>query len=534
MRHDRPTLRISPVDIRPIGGRREDHRPHAPTTSASRPRARWTAPMPCTGSPTTRRPTSSSTPIRRELGHGLTFTNGRGTEICVAAIRALEPLVVGRTLDGITGDMRGFWRSLVSDDQLRWLGPEKGVMHLAVGAVVNAVWDLWAKTRGMPLWRLLAELPPEDLVAAIDFRYIEDALSPEEALDLLRAAAAGREEREREMRAARLSRLHDLRRLDRIRGREGQGARAGRRSRTASTREDEGRAATSTSDVRRAASIRDVLGPDGELMMDANQVWSVGEAIAAMGDAWRVRSMVDRGADQPGRRPRACADPPRRGPDPRGDRASTSRTGSCSSSCSRRGRSTSARSTPAGSAASTRSLAIILMAAKFGVPVCPHAGGVGLCEYVQHLAVFDYVNVSCSLDGPRGRVGRPPARALPSSCGGRRRSLPGAARPRLQHRDAARVARGVRIPERPGLGARPRHSPGCHDRDGRSWSTRSLEASGGRAIPFTTGSCRGARSSPSARGSGADPADPRGRGQPDHAGLLHEPQHRQRLLADRP
>ena len=129
-------------------------------------------------------------------GHGLTFTNGRGTEVCVAALRALEPLVAGRTLDGITSDMRGFWRSLASDDQLRWLGPEKGVIHLAVGALVNAVWDLWAKTEGMPLWKLLTRLPPEDLVAAIDFRYIEDALSPDEALDLLRAAAAGKEERE--------------------------------------------------------------------------------------------------------------------------------------------------------------------------------------------------------------------------------------------------------------------------------------------------------------------------------------------------
>src|SRR6476646_1780694 len=122
-------------------------------------------------------------------GHGLTFTNGRGTEICVAAVRALEPLVVGRTLDGITNDMRGFWRSLVSDDQLRWLGPEKGVVHLAAGALVNAVWDLWAKAEGLPLWQLLARLSPEQVVNAIDFRYIDDALSPEEAHDLLRGAA---------------------------------------------------------------------------------------------------------------------------------------------------------------------------------------------------------------------------------------------------------------------------------------------------------------------------------------------------------
>ncbi len=150
-------------------------------------------------------------------GHGLTFTNGRGTEVCVAAVRALEPLVAGRTLDGITGDMRGFWRSLASDDQLRWLGPEKGVIHLAVGAVVNAVWDLWAKEAGVPLWQLLTRLPPEDLVAAIDFRYIEDALSPDEALDLLRAARGGQGRARGADRRRRLPRLHHVRGLDRLR-----------------------------------------------------------------------------------------------------------------------------------------------------------------------------------------------------------------------------------------------------------------------------------------------------------------------------
>src|SRR3954452_6640032 len=133
-------------------------------------------------------------------GHGLTFTNGRGTEICVAAIRALEPLVVGRPLEGITGDFAAFWRSLVSEDQLRWLGPEKGVMHLATAAIVNAVWDLWAKTRRVPVWRLLADLSPEEIVSTIDFRYIVDALTPDEALDLLRATAPGREEREHVLR----------------------------------------------------------------------------------------------------------------------------------------------------------------------------------------------------------------------------------------------------------------------------------------------------------------------------------------------
>jgi L-fuconate dehydratase len=136
-------------------------------------------------------------------GCGLTFTNGAGTEIVVAAVRALEHLVVGRTLEEIVGDMRGFWRSLTSDGQLRWLGPEKGVIHLATAAVVNAVWDLWAKSEGKPLFMLLADLEPEQIVAAIDFRYIEDALSQDEALDLLVRMRAGRVDRRSEDRAPR-------------------------------------------------------------------------------------------------------------------------------------------------------------------------------------------------------------------------------------------------------------------------------------------------------------------------------------------
>ncbi len=131
-------------------------------------------------------------------GHGLTFTSGRGTEVCVAAIRALEPFVVGRSLEAIVADMSGFWRSLVSDSQLRWLGPEKGVIHLATAAVVNAVWDLWAKIERKPLWKLLVDLSPEDLVACVDFRYITDALTPGgSARPAPRRAARERSSRER-------------------------------------------------------------------------------------------------------------------------------------------------------------------------------------------------------------------------------------------------------------------------------------------------------------------------------------------------
>src|SRR5438876_7597430 len=132
-------------------------------------------------------------------GHGLTFTSGRGTEVCVAAARALEPFVVGRSLEGIVADMSGFWRSLVSDTQLRWLGPEKGVIHLATAAVVNAVWDLWAKRENKPLWKLLVDMSPEQLVSCIDFRYITGALTPDETLDLLRRHVPATAQRDAEM-----------------------------------------------------------------------------------------------------------------------------------------------------------------------------------------------------------------------------------------------------------------------------------------------------------------------------------------------
>ncbi|HEV2679831.1 MAG TPA: fuconate dehydratase, partial [Rhodanobacter sp.] len=128
-------------------------------------------------------------------GHGLTFTIGRGNEICCAAIEAMRHLVVGLKLDAIAGDMGAFWRHVTSDSQLRWIGPDKGAIHLATGAVVNAVWDLWAKAEGKPVWRLVAEMSPEQLLRCIDFRYLTDALTPDEALVILRAQAPGKTER---------------------------------------------------------------------------------------------------------------------------------------------------------------------------------------------------------------------------------------------------------------------------------------------------------------------------------------------------
>jgi L-fuconate dehydratase len=329
-------------------------------------------------------------------GHGLTFTNGRGTEICVAAIRALGPLVVGRTLEGITGDWRGFWRSLVSEDQLRWLGPEKGVVHLAVGAVVNAVWDLWAKSLGVPLWQLLAHMSPEEIVSTIDFRYIDDALPPEEALDLLRAALVGKDAREQQIVAEGYPAYttsagwlgYDDAKVDaltrealaagfrHVKMKVGQGAEP---------------------DARRAALIRGVLGTDGVLMMDANQVWGVDEAIAATKalaefEPWWMEEPTSPDDVLGHARIRREVAPVRVAT---GEHIANR---VMFKQLFQAGAIDVCQIDACRVAGVNEVLAILLMAKKFDVPVCPHAGGVGLCEYVQHLAVFDFVAVSGSLE----------------------------------------------------------------------------------------------------------------------------------------
>src|SRR5712691_7583224 len=215
------------------------------------------------------------------VGHGLTFTNGRGNEIGVAAAKALAPLVVGRTLEEITADLRGFYRRLTQDPQLRWIGPEKGIMHMATGAVVNAVWDMWARREGKPLWKLLVDLTPEQIVGAIDFSYITDAMTPHEALDILRRQQSGKAAREAEMRrdgypayttsTGWLGYSDDkVRRLCREAIAQGWTA---FKMKVGQNLDD---------NIRRAALMRAEIGPDRRLMMDANQCWDVGEAIEQM------------------------------------------------------------------------------------------------------------------------------------------------------------------------------------------------------------------------------------------------------------
>ena len=285
-------------------------------------------------------------------GHGLTFTIGRGNEVCAAAIDAFRHLVVGQRLDDITADFAGFWRRLASDSQLRWLGPEKGVIHLALAAIVNAVWDLYAKAERKPVWKLLVDMTPRQLVSCIDFRYITDALTRDEALaggwTHFKVKVGGRPDDDR----------------------------------------------------RRVQLVREEIGPDRKLMIDANQQWDVNEAIARVGELASFRPWWIEEPTSPddvlghARIAKAVRE--------LGVGVATGE------HCANRimfkqlfqaGAIDFCQSDSCRLGGVNENLAVILLAAKFGVPVCPHAGGVGLCEYVQHLSMFDYIAVSGTMDG---------------------------------------------------------------------------------------------------------------------------------------
>lgn len=328
-------------------------------------------------------------------GHGLAFTIGRGNDIVCAAIRALLPRVLDRDLDAITADMAGFWRHLNGDSQLRWLGPDKGVVHLASAAIVNAVWDLWARREGKPLWKLLVDMTPAQLVACIDFRYLTDAITPTEAREFLEGRAARKAGEEAHVRAKGLRGYttsagwlgysdDEVRR----RCREALGAgwtdfkfKVGRNL---------------DDDRRRLALAREVLGPDCRLMVDANQVWDVPQAIAWVTELapfhlWWIEEPTSPD-DVLGHAVIAQAVAPMR-----------VATGEhCANAVLfkqflQAGAMDVCQLDACRVAGVNECLAVLLMAAKFHVPVCPHAGGVGLCEMVQHLAAFDAIAVG----GPR-------------------------------------------------------------------------------------------------------------------------------------
>jgi len=328
-------------------------------------------------------------------GHGLTFTIGRGNELCVAAMNALKPLVVGLTVSN-GANMGAFWRRLTSDSQLRWIGPEKGVIHLATAAIVNALWDLYAKIERKPLWKLLVDMTPEEVVECIPFNYISDALTPDEALTILRRNEGSKEERERHILATGYPAYttsagwigysdEKVRML----------VRAGLEEGWTHFKMKVGRSLEE--DVRRARIIREEIGWDRKLMMDANQVWDVSEAIGYM----KELAQFD---------PYWIEEPT--SPDDVLGHSEIARAiapigVATGEHCQNRvmfkqlmqvGAIKFCQIDSCRLGGVNEVLAVLLMAAKFGVPVCPHAGGVGLCEYVQHLSVFDYVAVSACLD----------------------------------------------------------------------------------------------------------------------------------------
>jgi L-fuconate dehydratase len=332
-------------------------------------------------------------------GHGLTFTNGRGNDVVCVAIEALAARVVGKTLESITSEMAGFWYSVAGDTQLRWLGPEKGVIHLATGALVNAVWDLYAKAERKPLWKLLVDLTPEQLLSAIPFRYITDALTPAAALEILRRQEATKSQREVEMRASGYPAYttsagwlgysdEKIRRLVR------EGIEKGWthfKMKVGANLDD---------DLRRAQLIRDEIGPDRALMMDANQVWDVQQAIEWMKELARFGPLWIE-------EPTSCDDVLGHAAIARAVAPIGVATGEACHNRVMFKQFLQAKALDFCQVDSCRLggvnevLAVLLMAAKFGVPVCPHAGGVGLCEYVQHLSIFDYIAVSGSLENRR-------------------------------------------------------------------------------------------------------------------------------------
>ncbi|SEE86400.1 enolase C-terminal domain-like protein [Ruania alba] len=325
-------------------------------------------------------------------GFGFVFTIGRGNDVQAAAVRSLAEQLVGREVEPMLADLGGMWRELVYDSQWRWLGPEKGVSHMAVGAVVNALWDLRAKREGVPLWQLLARLSPAEIVDLVDFRYLTDALTRDEALELLTAAEPGRAEREATLFAegypaytttpgwlgysdeklARLCKEAVADGYHQIKLKVG---------------------ADLEDDKRRLRIARDAVGPDVKIAIDANQRWDTAEAIewvnalAEFDLAWieeptnpddvLAHAAIARGVDPV--------------PVATGEHAANR---VMFKQLLQAGGAQVVQIDATRVAGVNENLAILLLAAKFGVRVCPHAGGVGLCEVVQHLSMFDAVALS--------------------------------------------------------------------------------------------------------------------------------------------
>ena len=330
-------------------------------------------------------------------GHGLTFTIGRGNEVVCAAIDALEGRITGLSLDWILENPGRFWRHITGDSQLRWIGPDKGAMHLATGAVVNAVWDLLGKAENKPVWQLVGEMTPEQLVSIVDFRYLTDVITPDEALAIFRKAETGKAERIAALRqdgypcyttsAGWLGYSHD--KLRRLAQEAVDSGFTHIKMKVGQDREE---------DIARLRIVREVIGEDRTLMIDANQVWEVNEAIDWVNALAPFRPYFIEEPTSPDdvaghRKIREAVAPVKIA------------TGEM---CQNR---IMFKQFIAGGAIDivqidacrigglNEVLSVLLMAAKYSLPVWPHAGGVGLCEYVQHLSMIDYLVVSGTKEG---------------------------------------------------------------------------------------------------------------------------------------
>ncbi len=330
-------------------------------------------------------------------GHGLTFTIGRGNEVVCAAIKALQSRVIGLDLAWIAENPGRFWRHVTGDSQLRWIGPDKGAMHLATGAVVNAVWDMLAKIAGKPVWQYVADMSPEQLVAIIDFRYLTDAITPDEALAIFRKAEAGKAERVKTLKA------------------EGYKCYTTSAGWLGYSNEKLSRLATEAvaegfnhikmkvgrdlnDDIRRLEIVRSIIGPDRFLMIDANQVWEVDQAIDWVKQLARFNPFFIEEPTSPD--------------DVSGHRAIRNAIApvkvATGEMCQNRilfkqfikdGAIDIVQIDACRIGGLNEVLAVLLMASKYNLPVWPHAGGVGLCEYVQHLSMIDYLVVSGTKTG---------------------------------------------------------------------------------------------------------------------------------------
>lgn len=329
-------------------------------------------------------------------GHGFTFTIGRGNDLCVEAAKQRALPLLGLDVDEAVGNLGGVYRTLKSDSQLRWLGPEKGVVHLAMAAVMNAMWDLAARRANKPLWRLLAEMTPEELVGVADLTYLSDAITADEALEMLREMEPSRQDRVRLIAesgypcyttSAGWLGYSD----DKLRALLREAIDSGYRHikiKVGASRDD---------DIRRLEITREIIGWEAKLMIDANQVWDVPEAISWMGDLARFEPL--------------WIEEPTSPDDVLGHAAVRAAVAPVGVATGEHGMNRVlfkqmfqaqaidyCQLDSARLASINEILSVYLMANKFGVPVCPHAGGVGLCELVQHLSIFDYVAVSGTLE----------------------------------------------------------------------------------------------------------------------------------------